>query len=336
LGFICRVDSNGAFAAEFGNAGCVKAPVVDGPVDGVVAVGDDVLGYGVTDDETGVRAGTIWRLRASGVREPSFGDDGRVRIASTGAGTFISHVVIEPSGTLLAVGFAGEFSILSGEGKALVVRLSPQGEILQQTTFAVAGQSITLASHVTALADGRVVVAGYYLGADDYRHGYLATFDAGVAHTPSIVLLGLSGNAQVTPTLDLLVQSEKVVGRFNLDGTVVTGFGGGDGVIRSGDELYESWRCALALPGGELVVAGTSSIMTAGQDHIPDQPLLRRFDATGAPVSDFGDEGRHLIRMQGPGRVTQMVASDDGSVLVLGVQTDADQLRMWPFVARLR
>ncbi|MBS1583713.1 MAG: T9SS type A sorting domain-containing protein [Bacteroidetes bacterium] len=106
----------------------------------------------------------------------------------------------------------------------------------------------------------------------------------------------LSGvDLAVQPDGALLVAATAMVGgidrfallRFHADGTPDMDFGNNGVVLSDGGGLHEDAHGLALQPDGHIVVAGTRSTSPQGTGSI----VLVRYDATGAPDPDFGNDG---------------------------------------------
>lgn len=105
--------------------------------------------------------------------------------------------------------------------------------------------------------------------------------------------------------------------RYNADGSLDAGFGGGDGMVTTPVGIDSSGHSLALLPDGKLMVAGTSR----GNDHVRSIALLR-FNADGSPDSGFGADG--IVTTPG-GRdwyfglpAQPLVLQPDGAAVVVG------------------
>jgi uncharacterized delta-60 repeat protein len=141
------------------------------------------------------------------------------------------------------------------------------------------------ATAVAVLPDGKVVVAG--------------------------TARGTSGN-------------DFVVLRYNSDGALDKGFGGGDGIVTidfgAGDD---SAAAVASLNGGKILLAGTAAGRTTGSDF-----ALARLNADGSLDRSFGGGDGKVTTPVGAGRAgdfgRDIALPGDGDVLVAGQTTSGD------------
>ncbi len=108
-GLVARLAPDGSLRTNFGQAGLVMPPsigtlgaVAIQPNDKIVVVGGSVTGNSV-----------IARLTPDGALDPSFGSDGILEL-SFGVQSSFASVIVEPTGTIVAVGAVGTASPLRG------------------------------------------------------------------------------------------------------------------------------------------------------------------------------------------------------------------------------
>lgn len=103
--------------------------------------------------------------------------------------------------------------------------------------------------------------------------------------------------------------------RYNQDGSLDTGFGGGDGLVTTafpgseGDEGNE----LLLQPNGKLIVVGTTHIPPYGKGSF----ALARYDADGSPDTGFGG-GDGLATGIGNSSATSADLAPNGQIVAAG------------------
>lgn len=260
---------------------------------GLIDLAGRYVGAGPAEVVDG-RAGLILRVLANGARDPSFGDQGVVRVPLLPPYANIRwrDIAQQADGKLLIAGKAGDGGNNDDPGRAYLCRLLDNGDLdpdfgnggCADPELAPASTSDTLVA-IALQPDGRIVFTG--------------NTDAG---QPGIT-------------------QEFVVGRLETDGSYDACFGdptcqAGGVVIEPEPEgdlaAFNVWDLALA-PDGRIVVAGASSGSMA----------VVRLQPTGPVDTGFGTGGHRRIDFQQGGQnrdiATSLVVRDDGSVVVTGL-----------------
>ncbi|MGE3774466.1 MAG: calcium-binding protein, partial [Gammaproteobacteria bacterium] len=144
---------------------------------------------------------------------------------------------------------------------------------------------------VFAVGDGIVTTA---VGSSDDQAVSLAVQEDG-----RIVVAGSSSNGS---------NGDFALVRYNADGTLDTGFGGGDGIVTTPiGNVNDVGRSVVVQPDGRIVVAGYSRV---GSN---DEFALIRYNADGTLDTSFGG---------GDGIVTTPVGSSHGQGFSVTMQPD--------------
>jgi uncharacterized delta-60 repeat protein len=256
--------SDGSLDATFGSGGVVTTMFARGPAeadaivlqpDGRIVVG----GYSDQEEAPSNATFALARYNADGSLDMDFGVGGKVTTDFLGGQDFMTALVLQPDGKLIAAGNASDgIRFVFG-----IARYNPDGSL--DSSFGVGGKltqrfsaGSDQASGVAVQSDGKIVVAGT---------------------TQSDVNNPLS--------------SDFVLIRYNSDGTPDRTFGSSGIVITDmfgrGDEAG-----AVAIqPDGRIVVAGTSG-RTGGTfldfalaRYLPDGSLDPAFGTEGKVATDF-------------------------------------------------
>jgi uncharacterized delta-60 repeat protein len=211
---------------------------------------------------------TIFRLNPDGTRDQSFGFDGGVSYGVTPEGWQFAGFAMHghSDGSIIIAGHAWGYDY-RGAGdyvsELAVARLKADGSL--DTTFGDSGFARTgLAREyyprgqaIAVQPDGKIVVAGSTYGRD------------------------------------VLTDSDFVVARFNVDGSLDAGFGnGGVACTDYGDFAATEDRAAAVVvaPGGGIVVVGTADRWCLA---------VARLNADGSPDVAFGADGTLVASLDG-------------------------------------
>jgi uncharacterized delta-60 repeat protein len=216
------------------------------------------------------------RLLSAGDLDPTFGVGGKVTTDfSNGHGateeTARAAVVVQGDGKLLVAGGVAD----AGGSNFALVRYDRDGTL--DLTFG--GGDGKVSTNVAGAADGASAIA--------------------VQADGKIVLAGQAGAA--FGALDF------AVARYNADGTLDAGFGGGDGIVTLDFGGNDAAAGVAIQSDGKIVLAGY-----AGQASTGSRFAAARFNADGSVDGSFG----------GNGKVTTAVAGDFNSASGVAVQPD--------------
>ena len=332
--FVGRYTSDGTLDATFGGTGkvrledgkggvCQAYDVVLQPDGKIVVVGEDI-------GDVGGRRWWRWalfRLRANGTLDPSFGDDGRVFTDVTPGRDFASAVVVRPNGKIV-VGGTGH------RRKFALVRYKPDGR--RDRTFGedglafadvLPGHGREAATDLAVQPDGKLVAAGYS-SAQPSTYGQraaIARFTRSGSVDPAFGGVGWVtwdvpsfANAVTVDEDGHIVTAGEASGalvltRHSSDGTPDASFDG-DGKVVSSD-----------LTGGfDVVLQPDGKPIVVGMAVLPDSSVapafaLARYEAGGTLDPSFGDSGTVLTEFAGPYVwSTGLGLQSDGKIVAVG------------------
>lgn len=280
-------------------------------------------------------------LAAPGDLDASFNGTGIVTTSIAGQTDEVFAVALQSDGKILVAG-----SSLGPSSEDLaVVRYTAEGAL--DTTFNTTGYAVTpindgnsYAKSLAIQSDGKIVAAGYALpgtGSSSFCFALVrfdadgsldATFDSdGIVTTPfsldDAYIDSLANGVAIQPdgkivaagTARRLSDHHQVfaVIRYNADGSLDTGFGGGTGMAAMAIGPDNANGYALALqPDGKIVLAGVTSVSGTVQ------LTLARFNADGTPDTGFQSAGS-LVTTIGTGSSAYAVAiRPDGRIVAGG------------------
>ncbi|MGE3971100.1 MAG: beta strand repeat-containing protein, partial [Porticoccaceae bacterium] len=192
--------------------------------------------------------------------------------------------------------------------------------------------SSDVAQALAVQADGKIVVAGWALsGNQDFalvRYNADGTLDTGFGGGDGIVTTPVGASDDVAFALAVQADGKIVLAgyahngsnadfalvRYNADGTLDTGFGGGDGMVTTPVLASSDVAQALAVQAdGKILVAGSAY---NGGNH--DFALVR-YDTDGTLDTGFGAGGKVTTPVGALGNAAQALAVQaDGKILVAG------------------
>jgi len=337
---IARHAADGALDPTFGTGGEVitSFPGEDAHLEAVLVQPDGKIVAVGTTIGSGLAVAMV-RYLPSGALDPSFGTGGVVQeLAAYSPQVF--DAALAPDGDILV----GSTASLGGTGTDFgVARFNPDGSL--DTAFGTGGLTSANVSAAptpndfgTALLpqfDGRIVVAGYYIGATS-NDVAVARFTTAGALDPSFGTSGiaripvagtheaiaaaalqvvdgkivLAGHRQLSPT-----DFDQLVLRLAANGALDVGFGA-SGEIETDFGGFDAADGVAIQPSGEIVVAGGGGVA-------PDTTLVR-YTANGALDPGFGVGGIvTTAHAGGPSGVTSFLRAADASLLVGGLVADA-------------
>jgi len=271
----------------------------------------------------------VARYNPDGSLDTSFDGDGRVVTDYGGLNDIGYAIALQADGKIVVAGSANGLT-----WDFAVARYNPDGSL--DTSFDGDGKLVTdyggLSDDGYAIAlqaDGKIVVAGYTVGATyDFAvarynpdgsldtsfdgDGKLATDFAGGDDWGHAVALQADGKIVVAGYTDVATL-DFAVARYNPDGSLDTSFDG-DGMVLTDFAGGTDYGFAVALQAdGKIVVAGYTEGVTwdfAVARYNPDGGLDTTFDGDGKLVTDFsgGNDTGRAVALQADGKI--VVAGD--------------------------
>ncbi|MEU9106210.1 hypothetical protein AB0D54_18005 [Streptomyces xanthophaeus] len=294
---------DGMVTTDLGSSEAAADTVVQ-PDGKIVAVGGDV------SDFVGNFAAV--RYNADGSLDTTFGDGGRVSTDIAGGSDAADGVALQADGKIVVVGVSENLE--GGVAWFTVVRYHPDGSL--DTTFDGDGKAVTdfggggadQGSDVVVQADGKIVaVGGSSPGVFSLtRYNTHGTLDTGFDGDGKVTT-NLGGPQGGSSAYDVVQQADgKLVAvgggngdfalaRYLTNGSLDTGFGGGDGTVATNLGGADLARSVALLPDGRLVAAGGGG---AGEDF-----ALARYEGGGStpPTPPSADLA---VTVSGPGTVS--------------------------------
>jgi uncharacterized delta-60 repeat protein len=265
------------------------------------------------------------RYNADGSLDTSFGGDGKVT-TDFGGSDFAAALALQPDGRIIAAGtgngtdfalarYNADGSLDSGFGGG-------DGVVTSDLGSSDAIWAITLRS------DGRIVAAGENNGNFALaRYNADGSLDSDFGEGDGIALNDLGGYDVVvglTRQLDSKILAagigggtdDFVVARYNADGSLDTGFGGGDGLAVENLGGYDHAADLAVQPNGKIIAVGGGGSEKATF-------VIARYLADGSLDTGFGGDGIVTTDLGAFGSHAYAVASEsDGQFLVAGAGED--------------
>ena len=285
-------DGDGILMTPFESYGSEPSEVLSQPDGKILAVGSG------SEISTQTNDFALARYNPNGSRDTTFDADGKVttNFADVFTGNRLYDVATGPGGKILA----------SGSPAYSVIRYDPDGS--RDTSFNGIGH-VTAGSSggpthvaVTVQPDGKTIVAGmayvgemYDMALDIVRYNSDGTPDASFGDSGHVVFPATGGDwsdaswVHVQPDGKIIAGGGDRIFRLNPNGSLDTGFGGGDGIANV--PLY-AYACAVQ-PNGKIVIAGprwNGSVSNSTHDL-----LVARLDPDGAHDPTFGSGGLATI-----------------------------------------
>jgi len=347
---VTRFSANGSLDTGFGDNGIVIVDIDNSSIDTIsaIAIQDDgrIVAMGNTANTDLQRYSfALVRFRTDGSLDRGFGQGGIV-IAdfdsfSKGDNTG-GDMVLQPDGKILAAGWIALDTL--PYYNTVVVRYMPDGSV--DTSFGTNGVTTLFGNAVSIVlhADGRILVAGYYLnrlypdgtldtsfGTDGYANldlgpGFEAPKDINIQDNGSIVVGGWVWNyfGPDNQSIDFMVE------RILPDGSPDTSFGTNGQVTTDFDNQDDKADTVLVQSDGKIVLVGRAYV-TNPEIHISDEDFaLVRYLPDGSPDPTFGSDGKVRTDIFGPvdnGAQDVAIVQADGKIVVgggLNVLTDID------------
>ena len=301
---LLRLNADGSLDATFSGDGSqiVSLASIDQAYD--VALQADAKIVVVGSSQTGDNADfMVMRFAADGSLDFTFSGDGRLTQALSGVNDTASAVAIQTDGRILVAGSSGT--------NYAIARYDSQGNL--DATFDADGfytgsfgNNTSSASAMALQEDGKIIVAGYGWSGSSWDFGIARHTATGALDT------SFSGDGKLFISLDASSEPESlnaialqpdgkillagytlgsgngtrngVLIRLNVDGTLDTGFGGGDGIVTLSSGLWCDFNSVQIQADGKIIAAGNNL------DGL-GKALIARFNADGSLDTAFADGG---------------------------------------------
>ncbi len=256
---LVRYNANGSLDTRFSTDGIVTNDTVSGYVrysvggavlqpDGKIVVGADAQ-LGTLDDE-GSRDFLAARYSRDGSLDTGFGNGGSAIANFTGAGlsnSSVNSVVRQDDGKILLVGQATDRTGVSGAVDFAIARYNANGTL--DTSFGTNGKVLT-----------------------DFSNGFDIAKSAVLQPDGKLLVVG---NTAVDPFFDQFDQSDIVVVRYNLDGSLDTTFGNGGKTIIDITNYLDFGNSIALQADGKIVLAGSVDYFIQGASTSADIAVVR-------------------------------------------------------------
>jgi uncharacterized delta-60 repeat protein len=305
---------------SFGNGGTVVTPITDAAnlydepnsmrvqPDGKIVVCGQII---YSDDKSGYPVSFfLARYNPNGTLDASFGTNGKVvaPIGGSGGGVYVGHnIALQPDGKIIAVGYSW------GVGASFAVfRYNPDGTL--DGSFGTGGRVVAVAGiyggayDVAVQPDGKIVVIGGALGNGEDMNFAVVRYNpdgslddsfgtGGKVITPvsngdvydyaDAVVLQPDGKIIVVGTIAVIGVSpyDFALVRYNVDGSLDSGFGTNGKIIHSVTNGHDLARDVALQPDGKIVVAGGDVLGPGGGAAIV------RYNTNGSIDTSFATNG---------------------------------------------
>ena len=275
---VARYNADGSLDESFGGDGKVTTAVGTNEQEGLQSVvlqsDGKIVVAGVGSNGTDDDFAVV-RYNTDGSLDTTFGGDGIVLVAvSPGGDDNAFDVVIRPDGSIFV---AGQSQIVAGSGLGYAI-LEPDGTVVVGSESdeppPAAGALNARGIDAVLQTNGQILVAGYTLEAD---HDF-------------------------------------VLWRYNSDGTLDSGFGGGDGIVTTAvGASWDEGQSIVLQPDGKILVAG-SSLVGGFWDF-----SLARYNADGSLDTSFDGDGKLTTALSAGHDVAyQILLQADGKIVLSG------------------
>jgi uncharacterized delta-60 repeat protein len=261
---------------------------------------------------------TVARLSVDGSLDSAgFGADGTVSSPRTSGLVYWSRVLLQGDGRVIAIGMVAPLVICRPFpclNQLWITRYHADGSADDTFHWSVNTWTTTDA---TLQADGKIVLAGAEISRDA-SNPYFTRSAFMVARvnadgtpdttfsTDGIATVPLGDNSAanavaVQPDGDILAVggattgslTQRVIARFNPDGTPDSGFGSGGVILAPLSGLpYEVITKVVIVPGGKFLAVGSTRHDPLDPTNLDEDFLLRRYNLDGTPDATFGIGGR--------------------------------------------
>ncbi len=240
--------------------------------------------YGATGDDFAVT-----RINSDGTLDDTFGVGGRVVTDFTGFDDYDTAyaALVQSDGRIVVVGTASNFRV-------------------SQSDFALARYHTDGSPDLSFGDSGKITT--------DFggERSFDVAYDAALQPDGKIVVAGSVSNFSVQNGYNGFG-----VARYNVDGSLDTTFGGGDGLVITGFGEYAAASTIALQPDGRIIVAGIAAV---SRSPFPVQDFaLVRYTVEGELDASFGTNGRVTTDFDnGDDYAADVAVQDDGSIIVVG------------------
>jgi len=326
---ITRLHGDGTMDSSYGRNGYAQSVFFESASGVLQPDGKIVLAGGTSVDFA------LARYNTDGTFDTTFSSDGKLTTDFASGYDYANSVAIQRDGKIVVAG--------GGFGDFAIARYNTDGTL--DTTFSKDGKQTTdfasgdeIASSVALQSNGKIVVAGYTIGANSgYNYDFaLARYNAD--GTPDTTF---SGDGKQTTDFrsqndfveTAAIQSDgKIVvsggtsddfalARYNTDGSLDTTFSE-DGKQTTdfnpaANYLYDYAYSMIIQKDGKIILAGSDVVDFALARYNTDGSLDITFSEDGKQTTDFGYAGEHAA---------SVALQTDGEIVVVGgsLTTDGD------------
>ena len=334
---IVRYNPDGTLDTTFSGDGVFNSPFPAGDADAANAIAQQADGRLLVAGPliSGKFGGFyVLRLNPDGSLDTTFSGDGIMTGSILGTAD-ARALAVQPDGKILVAGIT--FNSSSFEDYFAVTRLNSNGSL--DTAFGVGGSAtvsfgaIDFFDDMALQADGKIILMG---NADQSSaNPYLAmvrfnangvldnTFDGDGRVMTRIE--GLHGNSLTTqPDGKILVGgslfSAFAVVRYNPNGSLDTTFDG-DGIATTAfGTTSDGVNDLIVQPDNKIIAAGETAV---GPSLLDLDMATARFNADGSLDTNFGTNGKVVVRVSGESDLANAVAlQPDGKIVLAGAGTE--------------
>ena len=302
---LLRSNPDGSLDATFSGDGrqVVSLASIDQAFD--VALQTDGKIVVVGSSQTGGNADLmVMRFAADGSLDPTFSSDGLLTQALSAVNDTASTVAIQSDGRILVAGTSGtNYAIERYESQG---NLDPSFDTDGYNTGSF-GNNTSSANAMALQEDGKIIVAGYGWSGSSWdfgiaRHTATGALDTSFSGDGKLFISLDAGSSALETVNAIAIQPDGkillagytlgssngtrngVLIRLNANGTLDTGFGGGDGIVTLSSGLWCDFNSVMVQADGKIIAAGNNL------DGL-GKTLIARFNADGSLDTAFADGG---------------------------------------------
>lgn len=240
-----------------------------------------ICGHTLVDPFPFVSMVTV-RYNVDGSLDNSYDGDGIAVTAVPDIHSSARAVLIQPDARIMAVGYTGFGGFIGVNTDILLARYQVNGQ--PDESFGADGVAVIefgnasdMIFEMAAQADGKVIAAGF-------------SFDSAFRNT--------------------------TVARFNVDGSLDTGFGSGGSVSTSVSDLKGFLADSFA---NEVIVQPDGKILVSADTYVQGKFVTIRYNGDGTPDNSFGNGGVSTISLSPEGgHAWDMALLPDGKIVIVG------------------
>jgi serralysin len=327
---LLRLDTDGSLDTTFAGEGIQYTGIQGRAYDVAIQADGKIVAVGKSSG--GATDFLVMRLDATGALDTTFSGDGYLTHALSEVTDTASAVALQADGKIVVAGSSGfDFAITRYDANG-----NPDTAFDGDGVFTASfGNNTASANAMVLQEDGKIIVAGYGWSGSSWDFGVARLTTAGALDTTfsgdgkTLISVDAGGTLETVNAIALQAdgkillagntqgsgdgnQQDAVLIRLNADGTLDSGFGGGDGVVILNTSAMDDFSSVQVQADGKILAAG-SDLNGLGN------ALIARFNADGSLDATFAGDGVFTaLYGNGTSTVLDLGFAANGQVVAVG------------------